>query len=40
MTAAEDRTVDTPPQLDLEALQRSLLDDLKRQLRSEFERGA
>lgn len=40
MTAAEDRADDTPPQLDLEALQRTLMEDLKRQLRSEFERGA
>ncbi len=40
MLAAEDRTVDAALPLDLEALQRNLLEDLKRQLRTEFERGA
>ncbi len=40
MRAAEDRTTEPAPSLDVEALQRSLLQDLKRQLRTEFERGA
>jgi hypothetical protein len=40
MLAADDRAAGTASALDVEALQRSLLQDLKRQLRSEFERGA
>ena len=40
MLAAEDRAADAAVPLDLEALQRSLLEDIKRQLRTEFERGA
>jgi hypothetical protein len=40
MLAAEERTADTPSPLDVEALRRSLFQDLKDQLRTEFERGA
>ncbi len=41
MLAAEERTTtDTAPPPDLDTLQRSLLVELKRQLRNEFERGA
>jgi len=41
MTAAADRDMSAPPPapMDLEALRRSLVDDLMRQLRTEFERG-
>ena len=40
MRAAEDRATEPSPALDVEALQRGLLEDLKRQLLAEFERGA
>ncbi|MEV6115948.1 DUF4157 domain-containing protein [Streptomyces sp. NPDC052109] len=42
MRAATDRTTataDVPPPVDVQALKRDLVDDLMRQLRSEFERG-
>jgi hypothetical protein len=43
MAAAQDRATDTaaatPAAVDLEALRRSLIDDLRHQLRTEFERG-
>jgi hypothetical protein len=43
MTAAEDRDTTSPPpappDLDVEALRRGLVNDLMRQLRTEFERG-
>jgi Domain of unknown function (DUF4157) len=40
MAAAEERAADAPAQLDVDALRRSLFQDLKDLLRSEFERGA
>ena len=39
MAASLDREVSPPPPFDVEALRRSLLTDLMRQLRSDFERG-
>lgn len=40
MRAPDDRTAEPSPPLDVEELQRSLLRELKRQLLTEFERGA
>jgi hypothetical protein len=40
MAAGEDRDAAPLPPLDLDALRRSLFQDLKRQLQTEFERGA
>jgi len=40
MRAGEDRATEPSPALDVQALQRGLLEDLKRQLLAEFERGA
>jgi Domain of unknown function (DUF4157) len=39
MAASLDREVSPPPPFDVEALRRSLVTDLMRQLRSDFERG-
>jgi hypothetical protein len=40
MPAAEDRDAAAPASVDMEALRRSLFDDLRHQLQTEFERGA
>jgi hypothetical protein len=39
MRASVDRDTGQPPPVDVEALRRSLIADLMRQLRSDFERG-
>jgi hypothetical protein len=39
MAASVDRAISQPPPFDVQELRRSLIADLMRQLRSDFERG-